>query len=179
MQEILLMSDAPGSARYDMLPALTLASIWLAQTSGGDTAALARMEQADAQMGNRQSAASLSEVRAATAGTRGEWDQAVVNYEAAAAHWEALERPYDLLRALAGLSLALNRSGHGTSERVVQDWAFSLIEQLAGELTEVDLRATFLASSLVRQLGTYRPPTQVLQGVGAVKTRAAQKGRRG
>lgn len=149
VQEMLVLLDATAYARYETLPALRLACTWLAQTSGGDTGALDRLEKAYPQMQDRLSAASLHEVQAIAAGIRGEWGQAVSDFEVAAANWEALQRPYDLLRTLAGLGQALAHTEDSAAIRAVQRQSASLIEQLASELAEPALKQAFLVSPLV------------------------------
>lgn len=158
-QEILGLIDATANARFDALPALRVACTWLAQTSAGDPAALTRLEKARQQLHDRQSAASLFEVQAVAAGLRGDWAQAVASYQEAAANWEALQRPYDLLRTLAGLGQALAfaiandaQTGDRTASSAVQQQAVSLIEQLANELAEPELKGAFLASPLVAEI---------------------------
>ncbi len=100
-------------------------------------------------MQDRQSAASLYEIRAVAAGIRQEWSQAAADYEVAAANWEALGRPYDHLRALAGLVQALAHSHDSAAIVAAQEQAATRIEQLAAELTEPALEQAFLASPLV------------------------------
>jgi hypothetical protein len=110
-------------------------------------------------MKNRQSAACLDEVRAKAAGLRGDWEQAVSYYESAAAHWEALNRPYDLLRTLGGLARALSSTqmiGSQAEERTVlrdvRTKSGFIIEQLANELDEPEEKQAFLASPLVMEI---------------------------
>jgi len=148
VQEILSLTGATAYPPYEIMPALTFACGWLARSSGGDPAALGRLEKAHTQMQNRQSAASLHEVRAIAAGIRGEWEQAVLHYKVAAANWEALQRPYDLLRTLAGLNQALIHTADTAAANAVQQQATSKIEQLATELAEPELKQAFLASPL-------------------------------
>ena len=152
VQEMLGLIDAATYARYETLPAIRLSCAWLAQTSGGDRASFTRLEKAHKQLQDRQSAASLYEIIALAAVIRGEWAQAISNYEAAAANWEALQRPYDHLRTLAGLVQALAETNDTASIQVVGQQAASRIEQLAAELAEPELKQAFLASSLVIEI---------------------------
>ena len=152
VQEILSLTDAATYPPYEIMPALTLACGWLAQSSGGDTTTLDRLEKVHTQMQNRQSVASLHEVRASAAGIRGEWGQAVSHYKVAAANWEALQRLYDLLRALTGLSQALIHTADTAAANAVQQQATSRIEQLADELDEPEVKGAFLASPLAREI---------------------------
>jgi hypothetical protein len=159
VQEILSLIDTAVYPPYEIMPALSLACSWLAQSSGGHPAALSRLEKAHAQMQNRQTAACLNEVRAIGAGLRDEWAQAASCYEAAAAHWEALRRPYDLLRTLSGLTKVLSYAqltgAQGESWTVLRDVGTKtsfIIEQLANELDEPEVKQAFLASPLVLEI---------------------------
>jgi hypothetical protein len=159
VQEILSLTDTATYPPYEIMPALTLACAWLAQNSGGDTATLDRLEKVHMQMQNQQSAALLDEARANAAGLRDEWEQAVFYYEAAAAHWESLKRPYDLLRTLGGLAKALSfsqRAGNQAEDRTVlrdvRAKSGFVIEQLANELDEPEVKRAFLASPLVMEI---------------------------
>lgn len=150
VQEMLVLIDGASVHRFDALPALRLVCSWLARRSGGDVSAISHLEKAHTQMRDRQSAASLYEVRALGAGIRGEWAQAVADYTAAAANWEALERPYDFLRTLAGLGQALAHVDDTAALHAVQRQAAARIEQLAAELADPEMKRAFLASPLVR-----------------------------
>jgi tetratricopeptide (TPR) repeat protein len=154
VQEIWSLTDTATYHPYEIMPALTLACGWLAQNSGGDTSTLVRLEKVHMQMQNRQSTASLYEVRAFAAGIRGEWGQAVSHFKVAAANWEALQRPYDLLRTLAGVSRALIYTADTASAKAVQQQATSSIEQLASELDDPEVKRAFLASPLVMEIQT-------------------------
>jgi predicted ATPase/DNA-binding SARP family transcriptional activator len=152
VQEILSLTDTATYPPYEIMPALTLACGRLAQSSGGDMTTLDRLEKVHIQMQNQQSAASLYEVRAFAAEIRGEWGQAVSHYKVAAANWEALQRPYDHLRTLAGLSRALSYIADIASANAIQQQATSTIEQLANELDEPEVKQAFLASPLVMEI---------------------------
>jgi predicted ATPase/DNA-binding SARP family transcriptional activator len=154
VQEIFSLTDATAYSPYEIMPALTFACGWMAQSSGGDPTALERLEKVHQQKQNRQSTASLNEVRAYAAGFRGEWGQAVSLYRVAAANWEALQRPYLLLRALTGLIQALIHTADITAADAVQQQATSRIEQLANEIDDPGVKGTFLASPLVAAIQT-------------------------
>ena len=149
VQEMLVLIDAADQPRYDVLPALRLVCTWLAQRSGGDPSALRRLEKAQEQMQDHQSAASLHEVQAFTARLHGEWAQVAAGYEAAAAKWQALERPYDRLRALAELGEALAHTGDKDIAATVHRQATALVKQLPAELGNRALKEAFMASPLV------------------------------
>lgn len=152
MQEMLAMIDAGVYLRYDTLPALRLVCAWLAQTSGGAITALARLEKVHQQLQNRQSTALLHETRAFAAEIRGEWRQAIQDYEAAVENWQALQRPYDLLRALAGLVRVLSQTTDSAALRAVHRQAILQIEQLADGLADPELKRAFLDSPLVVEI---------------------------
>lgn len=154
VQEILSLTDSAAYPPYEIMPALTMACSWLAQSTAGDMTTLLRLDKVHIQMQNQQSAASLYEVRAFAAGIRGEWGQAVSYYKVAATNWEALQRPYDLLRTLAGMSRALISSADTASANAVQQQAALRIEQLASELDDPEVKRSFLASPLVMEIQT-------------------------
>lgn len=159
IQEIVSSTETTTYPRYEILPALRQVCSWLVQTTRGDPAALLRLEKTHKQMQNRQSAASLDEVRAKAAGLQGDLEQAVSNYESAAAHWEALNRPYDLLRTLAGLTNVLlsiqnigSQAKNSKALRDVRTKTGFIIEQLANELDEPAVKQAFLASDMVMEI---------------------------
>jgi DNA-binding SARP family transcriptional activator len=147
--EILSLTDTTAYPPYEIMPALTFACRWLAQSSGGDPSAFARLEKVHTQMKNRQSAASLHETRAFAAAIRGEWTQAIEDYRLAAELWEALDRPFDLLRTLAGWVPALDITANRAGALAVKRQAASVLEKLADELDDPELKKSFLASPLV------------------------------
>jgi predicted ATPase/DNA-binding SARP family transcriptional activator len=161
MNEILELIDSSSYPRYEILPALRMTCTRLAQASGGDPASLNRLEKAHAQMQNRQSIATLFEVQAAAAGIRGEWEIAAACYRTAAENWEALKRPYDLLRTLDGLSRALisahREDSHSGDHNSIWDGSLKeismqierIIIELASELDEPEAKQAFLASPVV------------------------------
>ncbi len=151
VQEILALVDAADYHPYEIMPALRIACNWLAQASGGDPAAYARLEKAHAQMRCVQSAASLSEGQAYAAGLRDEWKLAAAGFAEAAEHWEALKRPYDRLRALAGLGKAHVQTGDLRALRSVRQHSARILERLAAELDGAAEQRAFLASPLVRE----------------------------
>jgi predicted ATPase/DNA-binding SARP family transcriptional activator len=150
-EEILALVDSVEYGRYDMMPALLLASSWLARQSGGDPSALRRLERVHEKMHNHQSAASLREIEGEIAALRGDWDRAAVSFRQAANEWAILQRPYDLLRALSGLALVYKSSGDGSALRQIQKKATRVIQQLTAELTEPELRNRFTQSTIVRR----------------------------
>lgn len=159
VQEIFSLTDTTAYYPYEVIPALTMACGWLAKNSGGDPTTLVRLEKVHTQMQNRQSAASLYEVQAFSAGIRGEWEQAASFYRIAAENWEALQRPYDLLRTLGGQVKALSfaQLGGAVSKnrkilREVRTKTVSIIEQLADELEEPEVKQAFLVSPLVVEI---------------------------
>jgi hypothetical protein len=152
LREILILVDAAPYPRYEALPALTLASQWLAQSSAGDASALSRLELAHQRTQSWQSQASLYELKGYAAGVRGEWGESVLAYEHAAEIWEALERPFDLLRVWSGLYDALLQTGDRANAHDVQRQAIFLIEQLTAQLSESEQREAFLTLPLVQRV---------------------------
>jgi predicted ATPase len=165
VQEIISLATSPAYPPYEVLPALMFAYSWVAQSSRGNPGALGGLEKAAMQVQNRQSAASLDEVRALCAHARGEREQAISFYTSAASRWEALQRPYDLLRTLGGLIRSLSDSKAINSRPEDQarlDEARMrselIIDSLAGELDEPEVKQAFLASPLVMQIHVGRQP---------------------
>jgi tetratricopeptide (TPR) repeat protein len=98
--------------------------------------------------------AALAEARGCLALAKDRPDQAVIHFREAVEIWEKIERPYDQARGLNGLGRALMPAGDlkGTSE--VYEQAMVIIESLADQLVDQELRESFLSSQLVRQIMT-------------------------
>jgi hypothetical protein len=81
--------------------------------------------------------------------------QAVEPFRDAVAGWQALSRPYDQLRALRGLSYALEQLDDLQQARIARDQALHLVEMLATQLDDPTLRTSFLNSPLVQEIQTH------------------------
>jgi hypothetical protein len=74
--------------------------------------------------------------------------------------WQTLGRPYDQIRALSVLGQALSRTENSQEAQATFAEAHRLIESLAAQLEDADLKTSFLNSPLVYQIREYfdRPP---------------------
>jgi tetratricopeptide (TPR) repeat protein len=79
-----------------------------------------------------------------------ELSQAVAAFEEAVALWRELGQPYDTIRALSGWGEVLTRQGHHNKATAALEQAMSLIDDLASQLEDPDLKRSFLDSALVR-----------------------------
>jgi tRNA A-37 threonylcarbamoyl transferase component Bud32/tetratricopeptide (TPR) repeat protein len=94
----------------------------------------------------------LQEARGILALAEGNHEEAIRHYRAAAGGWQKLARQYDQARALHGLAQALMHANDTVQAGVAVAQGLEIIETLAGELDEADIKAAFLNSALVQQL---------------------------
>jgi Flp pilus assembly protein TadD len=116
---------------------------------------LRRLEQAYGQIVSPETEAAYHEGQGITALAEDNPTQAVEPFRSAVAGWQALNRPYDQLRALRGLGQALEQLGDPRQARTVRDQALQLVETLAAQLDDPTLKTTFLNSSLVQEIRTH------------------------
>jgi tetratricopeptide (TPR) repeat protein len=116
------------------------------------SACLTELELAHAQYNTIATAASLGEGRGVVALREGEALRAVEYFQQAADQWQALGRPYDQARTLTDLGLALLQSGSAAEAHAALDGALGLVEALAAQLEDADMKAAFLASPVVQEL---------------------------
>ncbi|MEE8121724.1 MAG: tetratricopeptide repeat protein, partial [Anaerolineales bacterium] len=83
-------------------------------------------------------------------------DQASAHFREAVEIWEEIERPYDQTRALNGLGRALMLAGDLKEADKAYEQAMGIVETLADQLTDPELRETFLSSQLVLQIKNSR-----------------------
>jgi tetratricopeptide (TPR) repeat protein len=155
-----LIAQAPDFHPRNTMPLIFLCR-WLAgcPTRGAldDARAIVlALERAAAQIGGPETAAALSEARAALALGENDPLRAVEQLRHAAAGWQALDRPYDQARTLIDLGRALVLSGDVSEARTVLDQALGLVEQLAAELEDAEAREAFLCSPLAQELRSTR-----------------------
>lgn len=130
-------------------------SRWRAQRADveGVRWSVERLEEAYAQFGSRESAAAAHEGRGLLAlAEEAPPPEAAVHFRGAAQRWREMGWPYSQARALHALAQTLLDAGgqEEAEEALAQAW--ELIETLAGQLDDGDLRATFLASPLVQAI---------------------------
>src|SRR4029434_2286535 len=99
-----------------------------------------------------ETVAALSEARGALALSEAAPERAVDTLRRAVDCWQAMGRPYDQARALNDLGRALALSGDADAARAAFDQALSLIEILATQLENAEVKAAFLDSPLVQEL---------------------------
>jgi tetratricopeptide (TPR) repeat protein len=96
--------------------------------------------------------AALNEARGVVALAEGHHEEAIPHYQNASGGWQKLGRPYDQARALHGLAGALAHCGQAGEARVTVDWAISLLDVLASQLDETDLKISFLNAPLMQHI---------------------------
>jgi DNA-binding SARP family transcriptional activator len=111
---------------------------------------LPRLERADRQFRSQETRAALAEGRGAVALAEGNTLEAIERFRESAAEWESLGRPYDHARALTGLGRAWANAGNAVSAYAVLDQASNILDSLATQLDDPELKQSFLNSSLVR-----------------------------
>jgi tetratricopeptide (TPR) repeat protein len=153
VQELLQVIDQqPHIARHRTMP-LLFTCYWFADRSTPQTkASLQRLERIHIQLDNSITAAALSEGRGLVALTEGNSLQAVEQFRQAVTFWQRLNRPYDQARALNGLGQALIQVGESDEAGVTYDQALSLVESLAVQLEDVELKTSFLNSTLIQDI---------------------------
>jgi len=154
-----VIDRTPDAHPSSTLP-LLFACQWLAghPASGGLPAAracLSRLEHAHRQSGSADMEAAYHEGRGIIALAEENPTRAVEPFRHAASRWQALDRPYDQLRALCGLGSALEQLGDLQQARTALDQAFHLVETLATQLDDPTLKTTFLDSWLVQEIRTH------------------------
>jgi predicted ATPase len=110
------------------------------------------LARADQQIGSPETAAALSEARGVLALSENDPARAVEQLRQAATSWQTLGRPYDQVRTLTDLGLALVVAGDAAEARTAFDRALSLVDTLAAQLDAVELKAAFLNSPLLQEL---------------------------
>jgi transcriptional regulator with XRE-family HTH domain/tetratricopeptide (TPR) repeat protein len=160
VQEFLDLIDRTPDAHPSSTLPLLFACQWLAShpASGGLPAARAclwRLEQAHQQSGGMDIEAAYHEGQGIIALTEEDPTGAVEPFRYAARRWQALNRPYDQLRALCGLGRTLKQLGDLGQARTALDQALYLVEMLATQLDDPTLKTTFLNSRLVQEIQTH------------------------
>lgn len=113
---------------------------------------LGHLERTREQTGSPQFEAGNSEGKGAIFLYEGQYPEAVEHLQKAVDSWQTLGRPYDQLRALNGLAQALMYINDTTQAQAAVDKGLDIIQTLADELDEADIKATFLNSRLVQEI---------------------------
>lgn len=93
----------------------------------------------------------LSEGKGIVAMAEGHPEESIMHYRNAAGGWQQLGRPYDQARALHGLAVALTDSGQAGEAGGTVDWAISILDVLAAQLEDPELKIAFLNAPLRQQ----------------------------
>ena len=96
-----------------------------------------------------ETAACISEARGHVAIMDNDFHTAIESLSDAFDQWTAQNRPYDQVRALNGLSLALLEAGQYTEARATCEQGLQIAETLAAQLEAGDMKTSFLNSALV------------------------------
>jgi hypothetical protein len=112
-----------------------------------------QLERLDRQYGTPVTAACLLEGKGWLALAEGKGTKATAAFEGAVGRWQKLGQPYDQLRALSGLSQILRQTEDWGRLKLALEQAEALINVLAAQLEELELKSSFLDSPLVREIG--------------------------
>jgi tetratricopeptide (TPR) repeat protein len=99
-----------------------------------------------------ETAACLSEARGHVAMMDNDFRSAIESLSEALDQWTAQSRPYDQVRTLNGLSLALVEAGNNVEARSACERALKIIETLDAQLDAEELKTSFLNSALVLEI---------------------------
>ncbi|MBE7471936.1 MAG: hypothetical protein DPW09_19805 [Anaerolineae bacterium] len=156
VEELLALFDHTPDAHRNNALALLFACQWLAtHPAARDLAAaracLSRLERAS-QIGSPETEAAYDEGQGIIALAEDNPAQAARLFQSAVGQWQALNRPYDQLRALRGLGQALGQTGDTGQAQATFKQALGLIETLAGQLEDTELKASFSNSIVVQEI---------------------------
>lgn len=115
---------------------------------------VSRINEAFQQLDLPMIKAALAEAEGCLALAKNRADQASAYFREAVEIWEKIERPYDQARGLNGLGRALMSAGDLKGASEVYEQALVIIESLADQLVDQELRESFLSSQLVEQILT-------------------------
>ena len=113
---------------------------------------LQRLELAHKQLGTLETETYFNEGRGSIALAEGNNAEAVEPFQHATACWANLKRPYDQARALKYLGQTLAQASNVTDARDAFNQANGIIEMLAAQLDEAELKTSFLNSPLVKEI---------------------------
>jgi hypothetical protein len=111
---------------------------------------LRQLERADGQFRTPETRAALDEGMGIVAGAEERLRDAAGHFQSAAEKWEAMGRPYDQTRALSGLGRALAGAEQTAAAHKAFEDSVRLLDSLAAQLTDPQLRQSYLNSPLVR-----------------------------
>jgi class 3 adenylate cyclase/tetratricopeptide (TPR) repeat protein len=99
-----------------------------------------------------EATASLEEAKGYLAHAEGEHEQAVERFRKASEVWKSIGRPYDQARALGFLGHALSADANQDKAAKAYREALDIIDSLAGQLEDPNLKEAFLNSQLVSEI---------------------------
>lgn len=146
------VEDAKYVQPYGTVLPLLFACRWFATQEALRDAhhCLQLLERVDRQLGTLETGAALTEGRGVILLAEGVVPRAMEHFQVAVSSWEALGRPYDLLRALFGLGRVRADLGDDDEARRVLERAAEIIERLAVQLEDPELRRCFLEAMVAR-----------------------------
>ncbi|HMR65490.1 MAG TPA: tetratricopeptide repeat protein [Anaerolineae bacterium] len=153
IQEFLTLNERTPYGHAYSIPSLLPACRWLVHRQATSEAleslqfCLQQLERLEAQLQSLESAAGLAEARGLAAVYNQQPALAVEQFQRVAAHWANLNRPYDQARVLHDLGQALNQTKDTPQAQSAFKQALDLIERLADQLEEPELKASFLHSA--------------------------------
>jgi tetratricopeptide (TPR) repeat protein len=151
--------DSTPLSHSDSIMPLLFACYWTLMhrkrvTLKNGEACISRINEAYQQLDLPMTKAALAETRGCLALAKDHPEQASEHFHEAVKIWEQIERPYDQLRAFAGLGEALVRTDDKERAAQVFDQAMGIVAMLADQLDDQTLRESFLSSQLVQQIKT-------------------------
>jgi tetratricopeptide (TPR) repeat protein/transcriptional regulator with XRE-family HTH domain len=160
IQELLVLLKRTPSNHSNCIPPILFAFRWSVQNRANPQSleaardCLYHLEQIEAQLSSQESRATLAEAR----GIEVLWDKkiavAVDQFQQAVTYWANLNRPYDQARVLNSLGQSLLQIDDSRQAQAALNQAHSLVETLAGQLEDAELRASFLNSVMVQEIRT-------------------------
>jgi tetratricopeptide (TPR) repeat protein len=162
IQELLVLMKRTHSNHANSIPVIAFAFRWSAQKRANPHSlqaaadCLHHLEQIEAQFHSQESSAVLAEARGIEALRNEKSAVAIEQFQQAAGSWGRLNRPFDQARVFNDLGQTLLKIGHSRQAQSAFNQAHGLIETLAGQLEDAELRASFLNSALVQAIRSGR-----------------------
>jgi tetratricopeptide (TPR) repeat protein len=115
-------------------------------------ACLGRLERADRQLRTPETQAARAEGWASVTAAQGHLLDAANASQSAATTWGTLGRPYDQARALSAVGRTLAETGDSSAAYAALEQALRILDSLAAQLDDPELKHGFLYSALVREV---------------------------
>ncbi len=156
IQQYIDLIDSNPYFEVNSTTPLLFACQWFASRSGESLeacrASVDRLVNAHEQLNFPKMEAALAEGRGYLGLAEGDAKLSAKHFRKAVEIWEALGRPYDLVRALGGLGRALVMADDPKAALLVFDHAMQQIQALADQLEDKEMRNSFLSSQLVDEI---------------------------